>query len=337
MNKKVYLVLVVSFLMCRGFSSEMILTPLVVYDISGNKIDMDENPAETIYKKLEKHWFEGLLQFSYSPEKQTGIVYTLMDANVMCTSEEKDYLFYGYIQKNEGNWLGNVKLYDAAKKKIIKEFYSSDDIEHYERFIENLTNNIVDGLMFLTGLENDQLIKENMRPMEIKLPVSAYYWTPIDGEWNRRIMGIAGAKLGVEFYPAQKQAVFCSKLLDYSLLLKFEYCYGRNQNDTYPLSLNIVKVGLPVLFHFHNDLRKTFYTGFGLNYSIEMMNYIPKYEEEKFLYQGIISGEIITGYDFNINKYLDIFSELSIDVHFEQIFFVSVRPTVGVCINLFKE
>ena len=68
-----------------------------------------------------------------------------------------------------------------------------------------------------------------------------------------------------------------------------------------------------------------------------MMNYIPKYEEEKFLYQGIISGEIITGYDFNINKYLDIFSELSIDVHFEQIFFVSVRPTVGVCINLFKE
>ena len=123
MNKKVYLLMIFSFLMCKVFSSEMVLTPLVVYDLTGNKIDLDENPGETIYKKLEKHWFEGLLEFSYLSEQKTGVVYTLMDANIMCTSERKDYLFYGYIQKNEGNWQGNVKLYDASKKKVIRPYF----------------------------------------------------------------------------------------------------------------------------------------------------------------------------------------------------------------------
>lgn len=337
MSKKVHLLLFVSFFMCRIFSSEMILTPLVVYDISGNKIDLDENPAETIYKQLKTHWFEGLLKFSYLSDQETGFVYTLMDANALCVSNKKDYLFYGYIQKNEGNWLGNVKLYDAAKKKVIREFYSSDDIEHYGRFIENLKNNIVDGLMNIAGLSNDDLIEEKIRPAELKIPISVYYWSPIDKVWDRVLMGVVGANIGLEFYPSQKNVVYRSKLIDFSILLKFEYDYGKNQKDTYPLNLNTVKVGLPVIFHLHNNTRNTLYTGFGINYGVEMLNYIPKYEDERFLYQNTISGEIIAGYEYNLNRYLNLFSEVSVDIRIWHGNFVSVKPTLGLSINLFKE
>ena len=337
MNKKIYSLLLVSFIIFRVFSSEMVLTPLIVYDNAGNKIDMEENPAERIYNSLEKHWFEGLLKFTYLSEQKTGIVYTLMDANIICSSEKKDYLFYGYVQKNEGNWLGNVKLYDASKKKVLKEFYSSDDIEHYDRFMDNLENNIIDGLMDITGLSNDELLKENTHPIEFNLPVAAYYWSPIDGKWNQIIMGIAGAKLGVEFYPSQKQMVFCSKLVDFSLMLKLEYNYGRNQNDAYPLSLNTIAVGLPLFLHFHYDPRNVLYMGFGMNYEIELMTYIPKYENERFLYQNVFSGEITAGYEFAVNDLIKIFSEVAFDTHFGNGAFVVVKPTMGMSINLFKE
>lgn len=336
MNKKVFLLLIITFLMVKVFASEIVLTPLVSYDSFGNKIDMDENPAEAIYKSLEQHWFEGMIKFSYLSETQTGVVYTLMDANVICVSEKKDCIFYGYVQKNEGNWFANVKLYDASKKKVIREFYSSDDIDHYQRFLDHLTSNIIDGLMSITGLSKDELLDKNMRPTELKIPVSGFYWTPVDGDWNKVIMGVAGAKLGFEFFPSQKQVLFSSNLLDFSIMLKFEYNYGKNPNSSYPLTLNTVKVGLPVIFHIHTDTKNTLYTGFGINYGIEMLNYIPKYEEEKYLYQNIISGEFTAGYEFNISRFLNMFSELAVDIHFGQGGFITVKPTLGLSLNVFK-
>ena len=48
------------------FASEIAVAPLAVYDSDGNRIKLQQNPSKDIFKRLEKHWFEGLLHFSLS-------------------------------------------------------------------------------------------------------------------------------------------------------------------------------------------------------------------------------------------------------------------------------
>ena len=336
MNKKLICILGVLILICKLFASTMAITPFVVYEANGSKISLEQNPAIKIHKELENYWFEGLLNFSYLSEKQYGIVYTLMDANVTCTAENKDYLLYGFIQKNEANWFADIKLYDSAKKKLIKEFYSSDDIEHYDRFMKNLLRNIIDGLLDVTGLAKEEQIREERRPMEFRLPASAYYWSPINEKWNRKIIGIAGIKIGAEFYPSQTKKIFNTKLIDISLMPKLEWNYGMNHKGIYPLSLNTISFGVPVLFHLHIDNIHTIYAGAGLNYEIELMNIVPKYEEKKFLYQNIFSIDATAGYSFHLNELLDLTAETTFDFHLGKSDFISIKPALGVSINIFK-
>lgn len=336
MNKKIIALLLLYFSFTKLFAAKMAITPFIIYENAGKKINFDHNPAETIFIELEQYWFEGLLGFSYFSEKNYGLVYTLMDANATCSAENQDYLLYGFVQKNETNWFADVKLYDASKKKLIKEFYSSDDIEHYNRFIENLIRNIIDGLLDITGLSKEEKIKEEQRPMELKLPVSAYYWSPINEKWNRKIIGTAGIKIGADFYPSQKKKIFNSKLIDISIMPKFEWNYGLNHKDVYKLSLNTISIGAPLLFHIHFDNIHTVYTGAGFNYEIELMSIVPKYEEKKFLYQNIFSVEITAGYDFHLNELLELIAETTFDFHLGKSEFVSIKPALGVSFNLFK-
>lgn len=337
MNKKIPFFLLFILIISRLSASEMLLTPFVVYDNNGNKIDINENPSEAVYKILKQYWFEELLNFSYLSEKQTEIVYTIMDANNLSNKEEKEYLFYGYVQKNEGNWFGNIKLYDSTKKKIIKEFYCSDDKDHYERFIKQLSQNIIDGLIEITGLSQVELRKERTHPIELQLPVSGYYWSPLGGEWNRVIMGIAGVKLGLDFYPPLQEMEFCSKPMDCSLMFKLEWNYGKNQTNAYPLSLNTIEVGLPFFFHFHYDSRNIFHLGFGMNYELDLMNYIPKYEDKRFIYKSCITTEIIAGYEIKLNRLINLFTEVAFDIHYGKENYVYIKPTLGTSFNLFKE
>lgn len=316
---------------------EVCIAPVAVYDGSGSRTATPSSPSRAIHAELEKHWFEGLMNFSLLSEKDCGLPVTIADANRICMTENSDYVIYGYLKKNEANWFAEIKLYSVHEKKIIKEFFAGDSLDHYERLMDNLCKNILCGMNEVTGLNHEELREKEDRPMELRIPASVFYWSPVDSDWGSRILGIAGTGVGLEFYPPQGVMVSRGKLVDLSLRLSLSWDIGINRSGIYPLILNTVAVSCPVLFHVHYDGRHSFYGGAGFAYSIELMSIRPKYEDEKFLYQNSFSFETVAGYELFLNEKVNVFTEFVFDWHLSGDGFVSVKPSVGASLNIFKE
>ena len=337
MNKRAICFTALLFSLVIASASEIKIAPLAVYDGDGNKTETPYNPSKAIHDELEKHLFGGLINCSHISESKDGIPVTIIDAHKICASESADYLIYGYLKKNESSWLCEVKLYDANGKKIIKEFFAGDSIDHYDRLINILCQNILFGIEEITGLNKDELRQKKTRPMELRIPVSLFYWSPVDSDWGDKILGIAGVNAGLEFYPPQPVIVSNGKLIDFSARFNLSWNIGINKKNTYPLVINTMAISLPVLLHIHFNERHSLYGGFGLAYNIELMSIKPKYENEKFLYQNVFSFETIAGYEFDINDKARLFAEMAFDFHLLGDGFVSVKPCLGASFNIFKE
>lgn len=337
MNKRAICFTALLFSLVIASASEIKIAPLAVYDVDGNKTEAPYNPSKAIHDELEKHWFGGLINFSHISESKYGIPVTIIDAHKICASERADYLIYGYLKKNESSWLCEVKLYDANGKKIIKEFFAGDSIDHYDRLINVLCQNILFGIEEITGLNKDELRQKKTRPMELRIPVSLFYWSPVDSDWGDKILGIAGVNGDLELYPPQPVIVLNGKLIDFSARFNLSWNIGINKKNTYPLVINTMAISLPVLLHVHFNERHSLYGGFGLAYNIELMSIKPKYENEKFLYQNIFSFETIAGYEFEINDKAHLFAEMAFNFHLLGDGFVSVKPCLGASFNIFKE
>ena len=337
MNKRAICFTALLFSLVIVSASEIKIAPLAVYDGDGNKTEAPYNPSKAIHDELEKRWFGGLINFSHISESKYGIPVTIIDAHKICASESADYLIYGYLKKNESSWLCEVKLYDASGKKIIKEFFAGDSIDHYDRLINVLCQNILFGIEEITGLNKDELRQNKTRPMELRIPVSLLYWSPVDSDWGDKILGIAGVNGGLELYPPQPVIVSNGKLMDFSARFNLSWNIGINKKNTYPLVINTMAISLPVLLHVHFNERHSLYGGFGLAYNIELMSIKPKYENEKFLYQNVFSFETIAGYEFDINDKARLFAEMAFDFHLLGDGFVSVKPCLGASFNIFKE
>ena len=335
MNKRVICFTALLFSLVIASASEIKIAPLAVYDGDGNKTEAPYNPSKAIHDELEKRWFGGLINFSHISESKYGIPVTIIDAHKICACESADYLIYGYLKKNESSWLCEVKLYDANGKKIIKEFFAGDSIDHYDRLINVLCQNILFGIEEITGLNKDELTQKKTRPMELRIPVSLLYWSPVDSDWGDKILGIGGVNGGLELYPPQPVIVSNGKLMDFSARFNLSWNIGINKKNTYPLVINTMAISLPVLLHVHFNERHSLYGGFGLAYNIELMSIKPKYENEKFLYQNVFSFETIAGYEFEINDKAHLFAEMAFDFHLLGDGFVSVKPCLGASFKYF--
>lgn len=337
MSKAIILTAVLLMLSTFRLSAETVLVaPVIVYDKDSKIVTLDKNPSEEIYERISIHWFEGLISFRQLSPKEYGEIYTVFDANRCCAVENADYILFGYIQRNDGNWLADVKLYDYKAKKLSKEFFSSDDISHYERLLDSLCENILTGLEEETGLDSDEIRKEEERPFEIKLPVQFFYWNPIDSSWNSRITGIVGISVGTEIYPPQPKVVLWQKLFDFSLRPELSYSYGVGKRSAYPLNYNAISFAFPLCVHMHFNMKNSIYAGAGIYYEITLMKITPKYEERKFLYQNAFGIESLIGYEFKVGDLMNLFTEIKFDFHFNRDIFISIKPAFGISFNLFR-
>ncbi len=337
MNKKLLSAMLILLLHAFFISAETVLiAPIIIYDKDSNVIPLDRNPSEEIYGKVSDYWFEGMLDIRLLSSRKYGEIYTTLDASRCCVAEEAEYILFGYIQKNEGSWSGSMKLYSANAKKTLMEFFSSDDINHYERLLDNLSDKILTGLEEITGLNRSEVLNSKIRPFELRMPASVFYWTPVDTGWNSTMTGIAGCDVGLELFPRQPKVTLGQILVDFSLRPELSYSYGMGKDGVYPLHYNGISFVLPVLARFHFNMRNSLYIGTGAYYEIELMSIIPKYEKQQFHYQNIFGLESFVGYELNVNEALDVFTEARFDFHFSKDSFLAVKAVLGLSLSLYK-
>ncbi|MBP3365479.1 MAG: hypothetical protein J6K96_00645 [Treponema sp.] len=331
MNRRFSLAAVFFFLsLAELFSETILMAPVIVYDKDSAVIEQEQNPSEKLYDTISCYWFEGLVTFRLLPAETYGQIYTALDANRACTAEEAKYILFGYMQKNEGSWLAHVKLYDCKAKKISREFYASDDSSHYERFLSILSSHIIDGLEDVTGLSRTASIKEKLRPFELKIPLSAFYWSPVDRNWNSKLTGIAGGDIGLHIYPPQPKITIGRMLLDFSLRPMASYSYAMGKDGSYSLDYNGISFVLPLCIQLHFSVRNAVYAGCGAYYEIELINVTPKYESREFHYQNMFGLEPFIGYEFSVNRIVNLFTEVRADIHLSSDMFIAVKPALGV-------
>ena len=335
MNKRIITLLLLIFsVYLKAHADTVLVAPVIVYDKDSNVIKLPDNPCEKIYEKLSSFWFEGLVEFKKLSARDYGEIYTLIDANRVCSAEKSEYILFGYIKKNDGNWFCDIKLYSSNLKKITGEYYASDDISHSERLFNNLCENIIEGLTEITGITGLEGENKNYTSFKMKLPVTAFYWTPVDYDWNKKMLGIAGGEIGIDLYPPVKKVTLNQKLLDYSIRPAFSYSYAMEKDGSYPLRYHGISFVLPLLFHLHLNKSNAFYAGTGPYYEIELLNVQPLYENETFCYQNIFGLESLLGYEFSAGKVVNLFTEVKCDFHFNKDTFISIKPSLGISFNL---
>lgn len=336
MSRKQFLAVCIVFSASLIAAETMVVSPLIVYDEDNNRLEQEQNPSEGLFSAISSHWFEGLLDFLYLDVSRYGEIYTALDANRLCAAENVSYALFGYIQKKNSYWFGNVKMYDYRAKKVVKEWFSSDELAKYERFLERLSQSIVNGIEEVTGLSKGDAMADGIRPFEMTLPVSFFYWTPLDTKWSSALFGIAGGKIGLEIYLPLPEIVLKSVLLDFSVRLDFGYAYAREADGMYPLQYNAFSVMLPLCAHFHFNKKNALYLGAGAYYEVELLYVTPKYESRQFYYQKILGLEGFVGYEIRTGGVMNFFAEVCVDCHLNGDEFIAIKPTVGFSCNLYR-
>lgn len=329
MNKRIVLLIV--FLLSFSVSAvEFGIAPFIIYDGEGMKISLNSVPSDNVYKQLTEKWLDGLIDFHKVNSEKTGDIYTVIDAYKVCTTEGYDYIIYGFIEKKEDCYFSNLKIYSSSEKKNIKNFYCSDDIEHYERLMNNLSLNVLQGIEEITGISELKEKQNKYRDFEMKVPLSIFYWSPLGNEWDQRVLGICGVNTGLEIYPPLPVKVMKSKLYDVSIKFNVDWSYGVNQPNYYALYLNSLTIVLPVIVHVHYNPKISAYFGCGFGYGLDMVLITPKYEDEKFVLQNILIFETVAGCEFNINSLIDLFCEIDLHIRFKENTYFELCPKIGV-------
>lgn len=318
------------------FAQNAIVAPIVYYDKNSQKVDITENPNEKLFSILEKYWLEGLVGFVKATENEYGMVNSSVDAQRLCNIIGEQYIVYGFIQQNENSWFGDLKLYDGEKRRIIDEFFVMDSINQYERFIGTLADRVLDGFSDLLGLTQKQIVSAKKRPLEIRIPMSGFYWSPLGKKWNETYMGLGGGNLGIEFFPPLKDNTIKSLRYDFSGQIRGAYLQGRNVDNAYPFDIKKIAVSLPLLAHIYFSAYNGLYLGGGVSYTYEILDITEKYESPKTMTQTFMTALGIAGYELSVCDWFKIFTDVEFDFHISDDRYVEVRPTLGFSFSLYR-
>lgn len=332
---RIILILLLPLILCSYmFCDSILIVPFTVYDQNSMTVKLEEKPEETVYKTLRLYEFGGLLNFKFEGNRYPA-VYTSIDANKVCNVSNSDYVLYGYIQKNENSWYGNIKLYDFAKKKIIKEFFASDDIASYERFIAVLGNNVVAGLEEISGYSHIEKDGIEYRLFKLEAGGNILYWTPLSAGWIDTVTGVGGIQGDLRLFFPHERLFIKSTEIDFSLNFRLSYSYGCGKQNMYPLNFHILKINMPAFIYMKIDRNNTVYVGTGPSCEFDFLDIIERHSNRKLYYQNIFGLEGILGYEFNVTPDIKIFFETTADFHFNSDSYVSLRPGIGAVIKIY--
>ena len=125
------------------FSAEKIyIADILCFDSKGERYSLLQNPAIQIKKQLMEKYYDGLIEFENVHVQRIGETSSAIDASKACINLGCQYLLYGYVRKNTNSWVAELKLFNKDSNSVIYSFFASDDVNHYERLLSYISENI---------------------------------------------------------------------------------------------------------------------------------------------------------------------------------------------------
>ena len=127
-----------------------------------------------------------------------------------------------------------------------------------------------------------------------------------------------------------------SNYFDTSIRLLTSYSFGKEVEGSYPVKLHNIQLNSSLLERFHFNKNHAVYVGCGPYYELELLTVLEKYKDAKTYFQNIFGGKTFLGYELTINKNLVFGTEVAFDFHFSNDFYVSIKPSILMTINVYR-
>lgn len=328
-NKYVIVVFLLFFTQSIFSAEKVYITDILCFDSKGQRYSLLQNPAIQIKKQLMEKYYDGLIEFENVHVQKIGEISSALDASKACITLGCQYLMYGYVRKNTNSWEAEVKLFNKDSNSIIYSFFASDDINHYDRLLTNLSINIYEYYIDQFNIKDKEKEIEQKRQFELRLPVFIEYWTPLFSEWNDVLVGVIGLNMGLEFYPSMKKSVFKNHVYDYSFRPNLEYKIGLGRKTKYNATLNTFSFSLPIFINIYNSEQSIFKLGMGLSYEFAILNIVQKYDDAVIEIQNQGGVECIFGYEYKINNNWSFMAENMITIPLLEKSFLQYKMNLG--------
>ena len=336
-NKKSFLCVLVFLLLIPVFSEDIYISKLNIYNEKGENVIVLQKPESVIVEQTQNYRFNSLVSFKVAEVSKTGPVTSSLEASKACETLKAEHLIYGYLRKEVNSWYAELKLYNAKTKTVEQDFFASDDIDNYQRMLINLGDKI--SLYFQKTYKIGEKPKEliALRDFEISFPFSLSYWTPLDSAWNDVLVGVVGLNAGLEFFPPMEQKIFKTRIYDYSFRPEFSFELGVGRQSRYPGTYYSFIINIPIILNLYYSDIHLLKLGAGLNYELQLLDVLPKYDDPVFDIQNQVGFIFLCGYEYKLKEGWKLSAEIDTKIYLIPDGFLNVTLRIGANYSFYRK
>ncbi|MCL2793555.1 MAG: hypothetical protein FWD87_10765 [Spirochaetaceae bacterium] len=323
--KKISIV-IFSFIVSPLFALEIHIAPISFIDTIEERVFSRREIAREIASGTEKYLEGKNVFFREIRNQEVNAPVSVIDAINVGGKERVEYLLYGFIEKRAHTYRAEVKLLDFENRRIRKIFYSSDDIENYERLIKDLSYKIVS---YFDSVFAFGIAAEEPGRLMLSIPLSFGYWNCLNPEWMNAVIGTGAVSTGINLITNDRRFSNLKQRAYLSWNLNIEYRYGIGKEDVELEDVHIASLSFPIRVHIESLSREGgFFFGVGLQYEFYIANIEETYAEaNRFLYTHM--GVLGTfGYQRRISKRMRMAFDNIVDVGFREHPMISYSPRI---------
>ena len=336
MNKKTLLyVIIIIFLIGPLFAVEIYVAPISYIDVKEEKVSTSIEIAKEISKECENYLLGKKVLLIEIRNEEINAPTSVLEAIKVSKEEKGDYLLYGYVEKKEYTYRAEIRFLDYEKREIRKIFYSSDDIENYERLIKDISYKIV---TYLDNIFDLKIAEEKSGKRIFSIPISAGYFTYIASDWMNSVTGTVAVSSGFDLITNDRTFSHLKQKAYLSWNLNIEWRYGIGKEKVELKELNILSISFPVRVHIESIPKEEgIFFGFGFLYEFDLAKIEETYiGEKKYLYDHIgVVGSF--GYQRRVSEKIRIAFDNIIDVGFQDHLMVSYSPRIRILYSVYTK
>ena len=259
---------------------------------------------------------------------------SVAEAIRVCQNERANYLLYGYIAKREYTTYAELKMLDYQNRSLIHVFYAVDDLDNFERLLDDLTIKI---LSFVEDNFNLNILNKEPKYTEWWAYGKLGYWTPIGKDWTNLMIGTGIVDLGVKFVPSDRLFVLSGFSFDLSVGLGFSYQFGLGNPDRYEAFNHILTVALPVRLRMKLNAQNALSIGAGLLYTFDLLQFTDTHDDSKMKVFRSIGNSALLGYDFRVRENISLCVDNQFEFHYYEKLRVTYSLRLGVDLRFSKK
>ena len=318
---------------CLLFAIEINVAPILHVDETSETNRGNSRVQSDLLEALQRIETGVVLRFSGLRDNRINPPQSVTDAVNVSRNEQINYLLYGYVTRRSHSIQMEIRLFDYENRSVLQSFFSMDDSGNYERLLDDMARKII---IYMGNTLNLELIPEREQNMQLLIPITLGYWTPVQSEWVDVMFGTFRAASGIVFIPSDNLFTFWGFSWYLSTGLDIKYRLGVGNPSNYEAYSSTIYFTIPASINAYLTMRHEAFFGLGFVYFLELFSMADKYNESQNYVFNNVGLNVNFGYRFNINEKVSVFFRNDFDFLFNENSLITYSPAIGVNIQVYK-